>query len=119
MSTYSNDLREKVLFSYQNSHTKNKRKIAKRFNVSYDFVNDLINLFDETGSIVPRKRIGGRSPRIDKDASDFLIQTVKASNDSTLTELCEILNKEKGILVGTTVMFRTLKKLNLTLKKKR
>lgn len=117
MTTYSMDLRKKVFTAFENSKTKDKVKIAKRFSVSYDFVNDLINLFNETGSLEPRKGLVGKKPKITEEAKEFLKATVKASNDHTLFELCEILEKEKGISVGTTVMFRALKKLNLTLKK--
>jgi transposase len=117
MTTYSIDLRKKVFDAYENSRTKDKEKIAKRFKVSYDFVNDLMNLFAETGSIEPRKGAVGRSSKLNQEEYDFLYSTVKSSNDKTLSELCDLLEKEKGMKVGTTVMFRALKKLNLTLKK--
>src|SRR6476619_3709871 len=117
MTTYSLDLRKKVFEAYEASRTKDKEKIAKRFNVSYDFVNNLMNLYNETGSIEPRKGKVGKKPRLNQEAYDFLSSTVKLSNDHTLTELCEILEKEKGLSVGTTVMFMALRKLNLTLKK--
>lgn len=118
MKSYSLDLREKVFESYEKSRSKDKYKIAKRFKVSYDFVNDLVNLHKETGSLNPKPFRGGRKPKINEELGKYLILLVNENNDRTLVELCELLNTDKGVSIGTTGMFTSLRKLGLTLKKK-
>ena len=110
---YSLDLRKKVFEAYNKSKTKDKLEIAKRFDVSYDFVNNLVNLYKETGSLSPRPRRGKKATTINEESLKYLEQLVKENNDYTLSELSEKLNKEMGIKSGITVVFRALRKLGL------
>ncbi|MFN8578962.1 MAG: IS630 transposase-related protein [Candidatus Sericytochromatia bacterium] len=114
---YSLDLREKVFEAYTRSKIKDKTKIAKRFKVSYDFVNNLINLHEETGSLCPRKRTGNKATKMTIETLDYLSNLVKESNDYTLSELSDKLRKDKGIETGTTTIFVALRKLGISLKK--
>lgn len=114
---YSLDLREKVFEAYTRSKIKDKTKIAKRFKVSYDFVNNLINLHEETGSLCPRKRTGNKATKMTSEILNYLSNLVKESNDYTLSELSDKLRKDKGIETGTTTIFVALRKLGISLKK--
>ncbi len=42
---------------------------------------------------------------------------MKANNDATLAELCDLLEQETNIRVGVSTIFRMLNKQDLTLKK--
>ncbi|WP_225984862.1 winged helix-turn-helix domain-containing protein [Noviherbaspirillum aerium] len=49
----------------------------------------------------------------------MLIDQVNAVNDLTLKQLCAWLEAEHGIRVGTSTLWKTLARLNLSLKKSR
>ncbi|MFN8576674.1 MAG: hypothetical protein U0354_07440 [Candidatus Sericytochromatia bacterium] len=108
--------KRKVFEAYTRSKIKDKTKIAKRFKVSYDFVNNLINLHEETGSLCPRKRTGNKATKMTIETLDYLSNLVKESNDYTLSE-SDKLRKDKGIETGTTTIFVALRKLGISLKK--
>jgi putative transposase len=59
MNAYSLDLREKIVFAYEEGKT-SIRKVAERFQVSKGVVQNLINLKRRTGEIRPKKATGGR-----------------------------------------------------------
>lgn len=116
VNAYSLDLREKVFDAYILGEG-SKQEIADRFKVSHDFVDDLVKLHAQTGSLKTRYRGDSRKPSLNESSLNFILKTVKNNNDYTLSELCRLLEIETSVKVGTTVMFRALRKLGLTLKK--
>lgn len=82
--------------------------------VSYHFLNNLLELHKETVSLLPRVRKGRSPPTISEENLIYLDSLVKENNDYTLSELSDILKRDKNLEAGTTVIFRALKKLNLT-----
>ncbi|MFN8575908.1 MAG: hypothetical protein U0354_03550 [Candidatus Sericytochromatia bacterium] len=54
------------------------------------------------------------APTISEENLIYLDSLVKENNDYTLSELSDILKRDKNLEAGTTVIFRALKKLNLT-----
>jgi transposase len=57
---YSIDLREKIVTAYENQEG-SMQKLAKRFQVSKNFVADLLKRFKETGQIAPKPHGGWKS----------------------------------------------------------
>lgn len=60
---YSNDLRWKVINAHKNGE-KTLAGLARRFNVSVDFIRDLLRRYEETGDVSAKPHNGGRSAEI-------------------------------------------------------
>lgn len=71
-----------------------------------------------TGSGAPRPRSG--RPRLvgDADAAGLLAQ-VRALPDATLAEHCARWERDRGVRLGLSTMSRALRRLGVTLKKRR
>ena len=91
-------------------------EIAQRFEVSASYVV----------RARARKRLGEESPRAQRNhvpprlagVEPALAAEVERHNDQTLAELCAWLEREQGVRVGLTTMWKTLARLGLTLKKR-
>ena len=89
--------------------------IAARFRVSINCVANYLLLRTATGSLRPRPNPGGRAPAIAPERYDEVRQLLAAQPDLTLEQLRDRL----GVTCSLAAVCRTLKKLNLTRKKKR
>ena len=89
--------------------------VAALFGVSINCIANYLRLRDDTGSLAPRPNPGGRPPAIGADRYDELRQLLAAQPDLTLEQLRE----RMGLDCSLAAICRTLKKLNLTRKKKR
>ncbi|MBF0230507.1 MAG: transposase [Desulfamplus sp.] len=118
MKVYSRDLRAKVLKAY-NDKEGSMRALAEHFMVSLSFVFTLIKRFNENGHINPKPHGGCRNPAIDEAGCKYLIKLIERNVDLTLEELCSLYEKEFSKKVSKSAMDRTLKKLNITRKKRR
>lgn len=115
---YSKDLRLRVVNAFNNSEC-SKQEIADRFCVSHDFVNDMVNLFNETGNVNLKKVVGNNKYKIDNLNLNWLENKVKEIKDISLDELCDELDKNNHIRVSNSTMYRTLRfRLGLSYKKK-
>ena len=112
---YSLDLRRKVLDVYR--ETGKLLETARRFNVSHDFVGDLITLYEETGDILPKPHGGGAQQKLDAPRKKYLSSLVKAQSDLTLEEIKENLYRAWGESHPTSTLNDTLKRLGQTRKK--
>lgn len=117
MKVYSSDLRQKVLKAY-NAKEGSMRTLAERFMVSVNFVFILIKRFNENGHINPKPHGGGRRSAIDERGCQFIREVLKCNVDLTLEELCSRYDQKFGKKVSKSTMDRTLKKMNITRKKK-
>lgn len=115
MNVYSNDLRKRI-FNYSLNHS--IRKTAKLFNVSITMVMGLKKLFEETGSLEPRKpKI--KYPRLISDEGELYLQALLLEEpDLTLEEIIDNYEESYNVRVSIGTMFNTLKKLKITHKKK-
>jgi transposase len=111
---YSNDLRVRVIEAVSAGAT--REEAAERHDVSLSSVGRFLRLKRETGSISPAK-FGGYKPYVLAAHEERIIQLVAAQPDITLAELKVRLAKQK-VTVGQTSIFRFLRHLNLTFKKK-
>jgi len=117
MKVYSGDPRKKVLTAYQNRKG-SMRQPAERFTVSPTSVSNLINNFRQNGHIRPKPHGGGKTPAINEEGRIFLSEITDKNPDLTLKELCGYYERETGKKVSKPAMDRTLKKMNITRKKK-
>lgn len=116
MKSYSLDLRQKVIETYENVPI-SQRQIAKRFRVAPSFVTKLLKQYRETGQLAPKARPG--RPKTLKPAHFQIVQNlINDQPDMTLEELCQALDDQVNIRVSEPTMCRVIKQLNLTRKKK-
>lgn len=109
-------LRERVAAFVDEGHS--HRSAAVHFRVSPKFVNDLMKLRAERGSLEPRRL--GRGPGGGKlaDHADFVRARLAQNGDPTLDELCVEL-EERGVSVHRSNVARLLHRLGLSHKKRR
>jgi transposase len=110
MRAYSLDLRQRVLADCDAGHSNDV--VARKFTVSASWIRRLKQRRRETGSIEPRQR-QMPGPRLMAHA-DRLQHLVELKPDSTLEELREAL----GVQASLSSIWRELRRLRLTVKKK-
>lgn len=111
MRAYSLDLRERVLADLDAGAT--QAKTARRYRVSTRWLYKLLRQRAATGDLAPRRGPSG-PPRALAGSEEELVHCVRQSPDATLAELRERLATK----VSTVTVWRALKRLGLTLKKK-
>src|SRR5438874_505898 len=111
---YSDDLRARVVEEIAQGAT--REEAAERFGVSLSSVGRFLRLERETGSVSSAK-FGGYKPYALATHEERVRQLVTAQPDITLAELKAKLAKQK-VTVAQTSIFRFLRHLNLTFKKK-
>lgn len=116
MKSYSLDLRQKVIETYENEPI-SQRQLAKRFRVAPSFVTKLLKQYREMGKLAPKPR-PGRPKTLKSEHFELVEALVKAQPDLTLGELCQALEEKASIKVSEPTMCRVLKQLNFTRKKK-
>ena len=111
MRAYSLDLRERVMMDVDAGMK--IREISDKYRVTTKWIGDLRKLRAETGSLEPRHGRPGPKPTLAAH-SEKLAELVKAQPDATLEELREQL----PVIVGSTTIWRALRELKITFKKK-
>jgi transposase len=109
-------LRERVAAFVDEGNS--NREASRHFRVSPKFVNDLLKLRAETGSLEPRRQ--GHGPGGGKLAGHvgFVRQRLEENGDLTLDELCVEL-AGRGVTVHRSNVGRLLDRLGLSHKKRR
>jgi transposase len=113
MRPYSLDLRQRVIAALDAGEGA-QPEIAARFRVSVSFITRLLKRRRRTGSLDPEPHGGGHSPALDHAAQRRLRRLLREQPDATLQELAE----RVGVPCGRMAIFRTLRKLKITRKKK-
>lgn len=113
MRPYSLDLRQRVAAALD-QHEGSWRDIARRFGVSLSFIKGLIQRRHETGSIQPKPHGGGHPPALNEETRQRLRQALQQTPDATLAEL----RSRLGLSCSLMAIWRTLKRLRITRKKK-
>lgn len=108
-------LRQRVVAHVEagNTHT----SAAERFDVSIKFVNDMVKLKRETGSLSAKPQGNPGSGKL-KPHADWIRSQVDAKGEITLDELVGLLADEKQIVIHRSSVGRLLHRLGLTHKKR-
>lgn len=117
MKPYSTDFRAKIVQTKHKTH-QSIEEIASRFQVSYSFVQKLLQRYEATGSVEPKADGGGKPAKLTPQHIEMVVQLVEEDNDATLQQLCARLREETEIQVSVPTMCRLLQRLRLTRKKK-
>jgi transposase len=113
MRPYSLDLRQRVIAALDAGEG-SQAEIAARFRVSVSFITRLLRRRRRTGSVAPAPHGGGHPPALDRAARRRLRRLVREQPDATLQELAA----RVGVPCGRMAIFRTLRQLKITRKKK-
>lgn len=116
MKAYSVDFRQKLI-DVREAEKLSIRALAQRFRVSKHFVENLLKLYRDTGSVQPRPHGGGARPKLNTEQLSQLESLVEKHNDATLAELADMLLQETGIGLSLATIHRQLKKMGYSLKK--
>jgi transposase len=114
MSSYSLDLRERVIRASQQDHT--QAWIADTFRVSLSTVKDWIKRFRETGKLDPLPR-GREQPLIQDDQAAAVQALVDRLPDATLERYCVAWEAQTGQRVSVPTMCRALQRFDRPRKK--
>ena len=109
---YGSDLRDRVLAATGETI----RAVAARFSVSPSYVSKVRARLRVTGEAAPGPQHNHVRPRLEP-YYDVLRARVAEQTDATIAELRAWMAGEHGVAVSHPVMWETLRRLNLTLKK--
>ncbi len=110
------ELRTRVVAYVDEGH--GHREAARHFRVSPKFVNDLVKLRRETGSLAPRRQGNGGGHGKLAAVTDWIEARVAARGEITLDELAAELADTHGLVVHRGTVWRVLRGLGLTHKKR-
>ena len=110
------ELRERVVDFVSEGHT--HRAAAAQFRVSIKFVNDMVILKRSTGSLEPKSQGSGGGHGKLAGVAGWIEQRIKEKRDLTLDELVVELRDGHGVEVHRVSVWRRLRSLNLTHKKR-
>lgn len=109
------ELRMRVVAFVEEGNT--HRATAAHFRVSIKFVNDMVNLKRETGSLEPKPQ-GRRGHGKLSGVKDWVRARIAIKPDTTLDELRIALHREHGIEVHRSSVGDLLRRLGLSHKKR-
>src|SRR5262249_42740343 len=95
-------------------HEGSWRQIARTFRVSLSFITCLRRRHRPTRDLSPAPQGGGHPPALDEAACQRLHEAIRARPDATLQELRQRLR----LSCSLTALWRTLRRLRITRKKK-
>lgn len=110
------ELRTRVVAFVDEGH--GHREAARHFRVSPRFVNELVKLRRNTGSLEPRRQGNGGGHGKLARVTDWIEARVAAKSEITLDELVVELAETHGIAVHRGSLWRVLRGLGLTHKKR-
>lgn len=113
MRPISIDLRKRVVAA-RIDDGQTMGQIAKRFKMPKGTVQNILERFRDSGTVVPKPANSGRKPAFSPDALRGLEKDVQDHPDFTLEELRD----RSGKKVSLVCIHNTLKKLGFTRKKK-
>lgn len=110
------ELRQRVVDFVEEGHS--HRCAAAHFRVSIKFVNDMVKLKRETGSLAPKRQgHGGRHGKL-SPVRGWIERRIGEKPDLTIDELVAELKTHHGIAVHRVSVWRRLRSLGLTHKKR-
>lgn len=116
MSTYSLDLRERVISMLNEDAAATQPDVAEHFQVSLSTVEKWWRRWRETETVAPFPNASG-APRTLEPCQAVIRQTLSQQPDATLQELCDVVHTATGVRASPSMMCRELQLLNLPGKK--
>ena len=116
-AAYSQDLRERVIGAVVEG-AMSRRAAAERFGVSESAAIKWVERFERSG-VRTSAKMGGYKPVKLEPHRDFIAALRAEKPDITLQGLCDRLLAERGFKADTSLMSRFLRRLGVTLKKRR
>jgi transposase len=113
MGPYSKDLRERVVAAVDHGEG-SQREIARRFRVSLTFVFRLLRRRRDAGTLDPKPHGGCPPPTLGPEELRRLAELIREQPDATLEQL----RQRGGFQCSLTTVWRALRRLGLTRKKK-
>lgn len=117
MEAFSMDLRQRVWDAVNRREETGEtiQVIAKRFRVSEQWIYKLQRRFAAAKTLEPMPHGGGQPRKVTEDLEERLCNKLLEQSDATLTELRDHLDIQGSIMT----VFRALKRLGISRKKKR
>jgi len=115
MRAYSTDLKERLVRAVAEGQP--MREAARRFGVAVTTVKRAVVQERETGSL-QRKPIPGRPRDINTEQEHLLLARLEAAPDATVGEHCAWWAEQYGQLLSVATMWRAIRRLGWTHKKK-
>jgi len=116
MQAYSEDLRAKVIEVYERE-APSQRELARRFDVSLNFIVTLLRLYRTTGSLAPRPHPGCPPKKLTPKVLEHLEAELEKTPDATLAELRDRIAEQLGLHLGISTVHKALVKLGYRRKK--
>ena len=113
MRSVSVDLRKRVVAA-RVMDGQSMGQIAERFKMPKGTVQNILERYRDSGTVMPKPPNSGRKPAFSKEALRRLERDVLARPDATLSEL----RARSGLKVSLVCIHNTLRKLGFTRKKR-
>ncbi len=110
------ELRKRVVAHVEEGHT--HRGTAAQFKVSVKFVNDMVKLKRETGSLAPKHNPGKTGHGKLSPYKDWLRKRVDEQKDITIRKLCAELNEKFNLNVHHSPVWHVVRSFGLSHKKR-
>ena len=115
MKRYPADFRERLLRAIDAGLP--RAEAAQRFGVHPRTIERWQQRQRTTGSVAPRPN-RGRPPRLPAAAAPALVAQLEATPDATLAMHCDTWEEATGVRVSAATMWRAIRRVGWTLKKK-
>lgn len=114
--SYSIEVRAKALMSY-NEGEGSQEEVASLYQISLSTFKRWIYKVRHGESLKPKTERCGRPRKVDEKGEETIRRLVEENPSITLEELSKVYYREHKIVVGTSILSRILKELNLRYKK--
>ena len=105
MTSYSTDLRHKIVQAYERQLGSQRARAALR-GVSVSFVEKLLRRHRSTGKVAPKPHAGGQKRRLEAPAETVTRAAAYATPDITLKALCTRVADTQALRVSVPTMCR-------------
>jgi transposase len=113
----SMDIRSRLVTAVANGMT--RRSAAKRFGVAASTAIKWVAQWERTGDVTPRRQGGDKRSHHIEVHADETLGLIEARRDITLLEITGHLDREHGMKVAQSTVWRLLDRHGMTFKKNR
>ncbi|EDP61763.1 hypothetical protein BAL199_23262 [alpha proteobacterium BAL199] len=113
----SMDIRTRLISAVVGGMT--RRSAAKRFGVAPSTAVKWVDQWERTGGVEPRPQGGDHRSHHIEAYADEILGLIEVRHDITLAEIVEHLDREHGLTVAQSTVWRLLDRHGMTFKKNR